>query len=88
MLTSCRTAEAVRQLAARPSDHTPQQVGPVGDLLVRSDAKHDIDFGTAWSRGWQKRGWRKGDGKTPENVAIVQAILVSMGARTGRAEFE
>ena len=65
-----------------------EHAGTDGDLLVRSDSKYVINIATTWGRGWQRRGWKKCDGKTPENLAIVQTILALVDARTGRTEFE
>lgn len=65
-----------------------RHAGPDVDLLVRADSQYVINIATTWGRSWQKRGWRKGDGKAPENLELVQAILAELDARSGRTDFE
>lgn len=65
-----------------------RHAGPEGDLLVRADSQYVINIATRWAVGWRRRGWRKGDGKVPENLEIVQDILVALEAREGRTDFE
>lgn len=65
-----------------------EHAGPHGDLLVRADSQYVINTATTWGPGWRKRGWKKADGKTPENLDIVRAILDLLDARTGRTDFE
>lgn len=65
-----------------------RHAGPDVDLLVRADSQYVINIATTWGRSWQRRGWRKGDGKTPENLELVQAILAELDARAGRTDFE
>ncbi|MFC4555247.1 ribonuclease H family protein [Georgenia faecalis] len=63
-------------------------VGPDGDVLIRADSKYVIDMATKWLPGWKRRGWKKGDGKTPENLALVQRLDALLEGRRGRTEFE
>lgn len=63
-------------------------VGPEPDLLLRCDSRYVIDMATKWMPGWKRRGWKKGDGKVPENLALVQRLDAALAARTGRTEFE
>ncbi|WP_240645842.1 ribonuclease H [Georgenia sp. SYP-B2076] len=65
-----------------------RHAGPEVDLLVRADSQYVINIATKWAKGWKRRGWLKGDGKVPENLALVQAIDAELGARTGRTDFE
>ncbi|WP_152192760.1 ribonuclease H family protein [Georgenia satyanarayanai] len=65
-----------------------EDAGPDGDLLVRADSQYVINIATTWGRGWQRRGWKKADGKVPENLEIVQTILALLDARAGRTELE
>lgn len=46
--------------------HTP--------VFVYSDSKYVIDGITSWVSGWKARGWKKADGKTPENVELWQEL--------------
>ena len=65
-----------------------EHAGPEGDLLVRADSQYVINIATTWGRGWQRRGWKKADGKVPENLEIVKAIIALLDARTGRTELQ
>ena len=49
------------------------------DLLVFSDSKYVLDGIQKWTKGWKARGWRKADGKPPENLSrwMELDILVS-----------
>jgi ribonuclease HI len=62
--------------------------GPDGALLVRADSQYVINIATKWAKGWKRRGWRKGDGKVPENLELVKEILALLEARRGRTDFE
>lgn len=45
-----------------------------GDTLtICSDSAYCIGIYTQWIGGWQKRGWRKSDGKPIQNLEIVKA---------------
>ena len=37
-------------------------------VRIYSDSKYVVDGVQKWVSGWMKRGWKKSDGKTPENV--------------------
>ena len=37
-------------------------------VRIYSDSKYVVDGVQKWVSGWMKRGWKKADGKTPENV--------------------
>ncbi|GAA4424844.1 hypothetical protein GCM10023169_21920 [Georgenia halophila] len=65
-----------------------RHVGPDGDLLVRADSQYVINVVTKWAPGWRRRGWRKGDGKAPENLELVKEILELAESRRGRTDFE
>lgn len=43
-------------------------------IHVYSDSKYVVDGMKSWVAGWKKRGWKKADKKTPENVEIWQAL--------------
>lgn len=42
-------------------------------MVICSDSAYCINIFTSWIRGWQKRGWRKGDGKPIQNLEIIKA---------------
>ncbi len=46
-----------------------------GSLTVLvSDSKYVVDGINQWVPGWKKRGWKKADKKTPENVDLWQRL--------------
>ncbi len=40
------------------------------NIVVISDSKYVVDGMNKWVEGWKKRGWKKADKKTPENIEI------------------
>lgn len=46
------------------------------DMVIRvySDSKYLVDGMKSWVEGWKRRGWKKADKKTPENVEIWQEL--------------
>lgn len=45
------------------------------DVLIYSDSAYAINTFSNWMYNWEKNGWVKGDGKTPENLEVVQAFF-------------
>jgi len=43
-------------------------------VIVISDSKYVVDGMNQWVLGWKKRGWKKADKKTPENVDLWMAL--------------
>lgn len=43
-------------------------------IAVISDSKYVVDGITSWVAGWKKRGWKKADKKTPENLDLWQEL--------------
>jgi ribonuclease HI len=43
-------------------------------LVICSDSAYCINIFESWIYGWQRRGWRKGDGKPIQNLQLIQAI--------------
>lgn len=43
-------------------------------IIVVSDSKYLVDGMNSWVAGWKKRGWKKADKKTPENVDLWQDL--------------
>ena len=52
-----------------------------GDLTIISDSEYSIKCVSVWCHVWQKRGWKKADGETPENLDLILAIIAN---QTGR----
>ena len=44
------------------------------DILLISDSKYVIDGLKSWIIGWKKRGWKKADGKAPENLGLWKQL--------------
>jgi len=43
-------------------------------ILLYSDSKYVVDGIQKWVPGWKKRGWKKADKKTPENLDLWQDL--------------
>lgn len=65
-----------------------RHLGPEADVLIRADSQYAIKVITIWAPGWRRRGWRKGDGKRPENLDLIRGILELVESRTGATDFE
>ncbi|MFV0460132.1 MAG: RNase H family protein [Actinomycetales bacterium] len=57
------------------------------DLLILSDSQYAINSITKWMPGWKKKGWKKRDGKPPENLDIMKALDAAMLGRRVRFEW-
>ncbi len=55
-------------------------------VKVYSDSKYVVDGVQKWVSGWMKRGWKKGDGKTPENVEYWKK-LTELNAKFNDIEY-
>ena len=44
------------------------------DIFVYTDSKYAVDGIKSWMAGWKKRGWKKADKKTPENLILWQKL--------------
>jgi ribonuclease HI len=65
-----------------------QQTAHLDDeLLVYCDSTYVINTITKWMAGWERRGWKKGDGKPVMNVELVKALDEAMQGRTVRFEW-
>ena len=64
---------------AQENDGTPQ-------MALYSDSKYVVDGFKSWMKGWKSRGWKKGDGKVPENVDLWQQ-LDTLGAQLPEIQF-
>lgn len=43
-------------------------------IKVITDSKYVVDGMKSWVQGWKNRGWKKADGKTPENLELWQEL--------------
>lgn len=43
-------------------------------VKVITDSKYVVDGMKSWVQGWKNRGWKKADGKTPENLELWQEL--------------
>lgn len=43
-------------------------------LEIVTDSRYVVDGVTKWVSGWKKRGWKKSDGKAPENLNLWKEI--------------
>jgi ribonuclease HI len=43
-------------------------------VKVITDSKYVVEGMKSWVQGWKARGWRKADGKTPENLELWQRL--------------
>lgn len=43
-------------------------------VLLYSDSQYALKTLDQWMHGWKKRGWKKADGKTPENLDLIQKL--------------
>lgn len=43
-------------------------------VRVVTDSKYVVDGMKTWVQGWKSRGWKKADGKAPENLELWQAL--------------
>lgn len=43
-------------------------------IRLHSDSAYVVNGITKWVAGWKKKGWRKGDGKTPENLDLWKQL--------------
>lgn len=49
-------------------------------IKIMCDSAYVVNGINQWVNSWKKRGWKKGDGKTPENIELWKRLdeLVSM----------
>lgn len=43
-------------------------------VRVHCDSAYVVNGITQWVKGWKKKGWKKGDGKTPENLELWKQL--------------
>ena len=50
-------------------------------LVIYSDSMYCIKALTDWGKGWEKRGWKKKDGRAPENLDLIRGLYQDIGTR-------
>lgn len=50
------------------------EVTPMHSIYVYTDSKYAVDGMKSWVAGWKKRGWKKADKKTPENIDLWKSL--------------
>jgi ribonuclease HI len=43
-------------------------------ILIKSDSMYTINCITKWCKTWEKKGWKKSDGKIIENLELIQKL--------------
>lgn len=43
-------------------------------VFIYSDSKYVVEGLSSWVAGWKNRGWKKADGKEPENIALWKEL--------------
>ncbi len=62
---------AIHQFEQYLLAHPFSQIDPV---LLFTDSKYVVDGINSWVPGWKARGWKKADGKAPENLELWQEL--------------
>lgn len=50
-------------------------------VTILTDSELCVNTLTKWARGWQRKGWKKADGKPVKNQELVAAALTLLDAR-------
>jgi ribonuclease HI len=49
-------------------------LAPASPMMIFTDSKYVVEGINQWVAGWKARGWKKADGKTPENLDLWQLL--------------
>ncbi len=53
-----------------------QALNEASEVVLHTDSKYIVDsVSKRWVYGWKKRGWKKSDGKRPENVDLWEILI-------------
>lgn len=55
-------------------EYLASSISPMNEVHVYTDSKYVVDGIKSWVAGWKKRGWKKADKKTPENVELWKSL--------------
>lgn len=58
----------------------------ISPVFIYSDSKYVVEGISSWVPGWKSRGWKKADGKEPENLVLWQELDQLVG-RFNRIKF-
>ena len=47
---------------------------PPNKIIIKTDSMYTINCVTKWFDGWKKRGWKKADGKSVDNLELIQKL--------------
>lgn len=61
---------------------------PKGDYTIQMDSQYALNIVEKWAPGWERKGWRKADGKPVMNLDLVKPILELKRAHQGKLTFE
>lgn len=78
--------EGAIQCLERLLDHWKENDIVSAPVFLYSDSKYVIEGLDKWVPGWKNRGWKKADGKAPENLELWQH-LDSVRLKFSRIEF-
>ena len=54
-----------------------QALNESSKVVLHTDSKYVVDsISKRWVYGWKKRGWKKSDGKRPENVDLWEELIL------------
>lgn len=71
LLGALRGLQNITQLDADKSD---SHSSPSKRVFVMTDSKYVVNGMKSWVSGWKRRGWRKADGKIPENLDLWKEL--------------
>ncbi len=66
--------EGAIQSLERLLDHWKEKEVESAPVFLYSDSKYVIEGLAKWVPGWKNRGWKKADGKAPENLDLWQHL--------------
>lgn len=61
---------------------------PRGNLTVLMDSQYALNIVEKWAFGWERKGWRKSDGKAIQNLDLVKLITYFRHKRKDPIEFQ
>ena len=61
---------------------------PKGDLVIQMDSQYALNIAEKWAEGWERKGWRKADGKPVLNLDLVKPILELKRSHQGSLTFQ